>query len=382
MSRYPLVPLRDFLILQQDEVPVDAGETYRTAGIYSFGRGLFARPPFPGSGTTYRSLFRLKEGRFVYSRLFAWEGALAVVGPGSDGLYVSHEFPTFDIDEGRAHPEFVAWLCRWPALWESAASGTRGLGLRRQRVHPEQLLAVTVPLPTISEQKRLVAQLESIAELAKRAAAMRQEVSALIAATLHAELAPSHGYPLVPLGSFLMPAADETAVQIDQTYPIAGIYSFGRGLFPRPPMLGSETKYSTLFRLRSGQFVYSRLKAFEGAVAVVDPAISGAFVSQEYPTFDIDPDRAERGFFQWLCRWPRFWELLAAQSKGIGARRERVHPEQLLADVKVPLPPLDQQRRLSRSLDSVAELSDLAATFQEEADALIPATLTAALLST
>lgn len=184
MTRYPLVALGDFMTLSVDEVPVEPDKTYRTAGIYSFGRGLFARPPFLGSETTYRSFFRLKEGQFVYSRLFAWEGALAVVKRESDGLFVSHEFPTFEIDEGRAHPEFVAWLCRWPALWEVVAGGTKGLGLRRQRVHPEQLLKVEVPLPPLPEQHGLVERLDSIAELVGLVDAMRVEAGALVPAIL------------------------------------------------------------------------------------------------------------------------------------------------------------------------------------------------------
>ena len=40
--------------------------------------------------------------QFVYSKLFAWEGALAVVDSEFDGLFVSQEFPTFTIDRHMA----------------------------------------------------------------------------------------------------------------------------------------------------------------------------------------------------------------------------------------------------------------------------------------
>lgn len=69
---YPLVRLAEILCRAQDEVAIQPDATYRTAGIYSFGRGLFERPPITGAETKYRSYFRLHEGQLVYSKLFGW----------------------------------------------------------------------------------------------------------------------------------------------------------------------------------------------------------------------------------------------------------------------------------------------------------------------
>jgi type I restriction enzyme, S subunit len=101
MNRFKL---GDFLKLTRDEVVLQDDGTYDTAGVLSFGRGLFRRPPVRGSETSYSSYFRLNKDQFVYSRLFAWEGALAVVPPEFDGLFVSAEFPTFAIQSERAIP--------------------------------------------------------------------------------------------------------------------------------------------------------------------------------------------------------------------------------------------------------------------------------------
>lgn len=185
MRGYPVVALGSFLSAARDEVVVEPRATYRTAGIYSFGRGLFERPPLSGAETTYRTFFRLREGQFVYSRLFAWEGALAVVPSNFNGWFVSQEFPTFDIDTGQADAGFVAWLSRWPHVWDALAGTTKGLGLRRKRVHPQQLLSVAVPLPPLDEQRRLVRLLNSISDLAGVVDAARAEVGALVPAALN-----------------------------------------------------------------------------------------------------------------------------------------------------------------------------------------------------
>ena len=156
----------------------------------------------------------------------------------------------------------------------------------------------------------------------------------------------------VALGEFLTLDLHDVAVEPEATYRVAGVYGFGRGVFERNAIAGSETSYKRLTALRTDQLVLSRLKAFEGAVAVVPASLDGAYVSQEFPTFSIDPTRALPRYVDFVCRWPDFWELLGAQSKGVGARRERVHPEEFLA-IEIPLPDLDEQRRV------VARLCDL-----------------------
>jgi len=276
---------------------VEPEETYHTAGIYSFGRGLFARPPITGIETKYKTLFRVRRDQFIYSRLFAWEGALAIVPPDFDGLYVSQEFPTFDVDLDRAEPGYLAWLCRWKPLWEALQAGTKGLGLRRQRVHPDRLLATRVPLPALEEQHRLAQRIDFIASKAQTAKSLRltaDDTSTKLIGSILGHF--DRSAPKILLGEILSLALDQALVEPTTTYHTAGIYSFGRGLFARSSITGAETKYKTLFRLREGQFVLSRLKAWEGAVAVVTRNYDGMYVSQEYPTFEVDRERADPSY--------------------------------------------------------------------------------------
>jgi type I restriction enzyme S subunit len=49
----------------------------------------------------------VRAKQFIYSRLFAFEGAYGVVPDEFDGLFVSNEYPTFDLDTSRVTPDFV-----------------------------------------------------------------------------------------------------------------------------------------------------------------------------------------------------------------------------------------------------------------------------------
>ena len=186
------------------------------------------------------------------------------------------------------------------------------------------------------------------------------------------------GYPMVPLGEILELSQDTVAVEPAATYRLAGVYGFGRGLFERPPISGSDTKYPWLHRLHEGQLVYSRLKVWEGAVSVVEAAFDGSFVSPEYPTFNVRSERATRDFVRWLSRWPTFWDQLLGQSQGVGARRERVPVDRLLATT-VPLPSLEQQRRIVERMDRVDRVRRRALDAAKISDALVLSTFAASL---
>ncbi len=161
-SRYPLRPLGEVLTLDLDPVAIEPTATYQTAGVLSYGRGLFARPAITGAETSYKQYFRLHRDQVVFSRLFAWEGAAALVKPEFDGFFVSSEFPTFTVDGERAIPGYLGHLMRWPEFHEQLAGSTRGLGLRRQRVHVDEFLAIEVPQPDLEEQRRIVTWLSGL----------------------------------------------------------------------------------------------------------------------------------------------------------------------------------------------------------------------------
>jgi type I restriction enzyme S subunit len=156
-------PLSEFLVPSDDFIDVVPGETYKTAGILSYGRGLFARPVIQGSETSYRRYNKIHSGQFIYSKLFGWEGAFAVVTPEFDGYYMSHEFPSFMILKSRADVSYVGHLARWPRLHESLRDKGTGMGSRRQRISPGRLLSTTIPLPDLATQRRIVGVLDKVA---------------------------------------------------------------------------------------------------------------------------------------------------------------------------------------------------------------------------
>lgn len=163
-GRWPERVLGDLLHEVVEDFTVDPIGTYRSAGILSYGRGLFEKRSFSGSETRYPRLKRLRAGQFVYSRLFAWEGAFAIVPPEFDGACVSHEFPTFWVDS-LAEPQWVLLCVTRRPFWESLVGNA--LGQRRRRVHPQEILQRHIPLPPLPQQARIVSVMQRL-DLARR----------------------------------------------------------------------------------------------------------------------------------------------------------------------------------------------------------------------
>ncbi len=182
-SKWPMVLLGDVLNLNIDSIKVEPNVYYKISGIYSFGRGLLAREPLLGAETTYKVFHRLHENDFVISHLKAWEGAIAPVTASFDGWFLSPQFSTFRPDPERLEISFLEWYCKQSKVWEDLRNKSRGMGARRDSVSPSQFLALSIPLPPIDEQGRIVARIKELAARIEEARELRrravEEIEAL-----------------------------------------------------------------------------------------------------------------------------------------------------------------------------------------------------------
>jgi type I restriction enzyme S subunit len=87
--------------------------------------------------------------------------------------------------------------------------------------------------------------------------------------------------------------------------------------------------------------------------------MDGWFVSNEYPAFDVDAERAVAEFLNLSICQPAVWKDLAARTVGMGHRRQRLHPDALL-EYEIEIPPIDDQQCIARSVRAATEVGDAA----------------------
>jgi type I restriction enzyme S subunit len=380
MNTWPTVKLDEVLRYRKEFITIDDLATYKRPRVQLHVQGIVLRDEVPGALIKTKAQQVCRAGEFLVAEIDAKVGGFGIVPESLDGSIVSSHYFLFGINEGSLDRRFLDFFIRTPAFREQvAAQGSTNYAA----VRSTQVLSYEIPLPPLAEQRRVVAQIEELAAQIHEARNLRsqamEENGALLVAMAHRgdldQFAKERaGWKRRRLAEVVRLVDDSQKVRPEQSYPNLGIYSFGRGLFHKPPIEGLATSATALRRVKSGQFIYSRLFAFEGAYGRVTPDFDGFFVSQEYPTFDCDPKEVRSEFLAAYFKPAHVWKAVAAGSKGLGDRRQRVQPVQLLTH-EIWIPPIGYQDHLAEVQADVDALKQVQAETMTEIDALLPSVL-------
>ena len=159
-------------------------------------------------------------------------------------------------------------------------------------------------------------------------------------------------WPRVELGQLLTKSADWIDISPEACYREVTVRLWGKGVVARGEVSGSDIAASSRLRVRSGQFILSRIDARNGALGVVPPALDGAVVSSDFPAYTLNTERLLPEFLGWLCRTAGFVDQCRAASEGT-TNRVRLKEHRFLACM-IPLPPLAEQRRIVAKIDALA----------------------------
>lgn len=144
--------------------------------------------------------------------------------------------------------------------------------------------------------------------------------------------------------------------ELDRDYVEIGVRSFGRGLFLKEPISGAEIGSKRVFAIEPNDLVVSNIFAWEGAVAVAGDEVAGTVGSHRFMTWTTTQDHVHVPFVAQFFASEAGLELLRAASPG-SAGRNRTLSIKNLQDIRIPLPPIDEQRRIAAHLDWVQSIS-------------------------
>jgi type I restriction enzyme S subunit len=369
----------EVLSLERRQVAVDIASEYSEIGVRSFGRGIFHKEPISGAELGSKRVFAIEPGDLVLSNVFAWEGAVAVASEAESGRIGSHRFMTFVPVDDRISTAWAAWFFSSEPGLELIQKASPGSAGRNRTLAVKRFEALDIPLPPIEEQRRVARLLDAALDQTTALAHLHERSRTIAAAAQISLTQPgsereSPDWFDVELGQVMQPSTARVEVDPSAEYRLSGVYSFGRGLIDRGHLMGSDTSYKTLMALAEGDVVMSKLNGWEGAVAVVDDAFAGSFVSPEFPVFKLDTAKLVPGFFHGVARSPNFWSGLNAVTRGSMVRRRRISANDFLGAV-IRLPSLKVQSIAARQLRSIDHIAARSAQRSERVSALVPALL-------
>lgn len=369
MTGITCVRLRDVVRLNCRPVPVDPDITYQSVGILNRGRGLFSRGPLSGAETSYKTLYSISEDDLIYSKLFAWEGAVTVVQREYEGAVVSSEFPTFVVDRDRVDISYLRALTSWHEFHALLARVTTGLGQRRQRVNVDSFLDLEIPLPALGKQREVI----NIHECSLFAGVSRRALDSLtLCGPSVSRLVMLDDYcdaELFSLGELMQLRRTPVKVDAAERYVEIGIRSFGRGVFRKPSISGGEILTKRVFKIQCSDLLLSNLFSWEGAISVANEAVDNCIGSHRFLTYVPRLESVEPNYLRAYLLSDQGLAKIRAASPG-SAGRNRTLNINLLENVRVPLPPVRIQRQVAERFTALQRLVELREKRRRLAEAL------------
>ena len=176
------------------------------------------------------------------------------------------------------------------------------------------------------------------------------------------------GWPTIRLRDVLEQIQRSTPVEPDGEYRLLGMRSRIGGPFLRETKKGSEISVSALNKVETGDFIYSRLFAWQGSFGVIPDELDGCFVSNEFPVFGVDVARLDPRFLTFWFALPQTQRTVEADCYGSTPGTRNRYKEAYFLNLETPLPPLAEQQRIVAKLDKVAGLVEKRRRLLEKAE--------------
>jgi type I restriction enzyme, S subunit len=387
---WPRVRLGELLTAAEGRATVlDGSSEYALLGARWYAKGLYVKDRKSGSAIKAKTLFRVEEGDFVYNRLFAWKGSFAVATSDQAGAYVSNEFPCFSVRRARLDPRFLWLYFSQERVWNEALGLSFGATpTSRNRLKEAHLLAMSIPLPPLPEQHRIVSQLDHLSATISEGVGLRHRASkeggAIVPAYLNRIIGTPSSGPLrqwSSLNELVHDVADGphvTPTYVDSGVPFITVLNIttGRIQFGNHSHITEEDHrlYQRRARAERGDVLLSKDGTIGLPCFVDTDREFSFFVSVAL----IKPrrDRLLGEFLTWVLRAPALQDHMWAHSRGDMIRHLVLREIRALP---IPVLDVDEQRQIVDHLDRFnATISDLR-RLQSQSAAELQA-LTAALL--
>ncbi|WP_411029345.1 restriction endonuclease subunit S [Spongiimicrobium sp. 3-5] len=100
-----------------------------------------------------------KAGQFIYGKQNLHKGAFGIVPKELDGFESSLDIPAFDIHDS-CYPEWVFYFFKKGDFYLKLEALAKGVGSKR--IHPKQIYALDIYLPSKKEQKKILEEIEKV----------------------------------------------------------------------------------------------------------------------------------------------------------------------------------------------------------------------------
>ncbi len=175
-------------------------------------------------------------------------------------------------------------------------------------------------------------------------------------------------WPTQRFGEFLRPNMRPYTLAVDEDANLVGMRLYGGGPFHRELKPAMQIAKKSHFVIRVGDVIYNKLFAWKGTFGIVPPTLDGMFVSDKFPTYELDRTKVDDNWLRWYFRYPPLWGEAQSMSTGSAALSKlTLNPPKFLL-LTMPMPPLEEQRRLVARIEELVAKIEVARELRQQAE--------------
>lgn len=372
MRQWPTVPLGDAIEHRKAFITIDDEETYKLCRVQLHAKGVVMRSRMKGVDIRTKKQQACQARDFLVAEIDAKLGGFGLVPDELDGAIVSSHYFLYDVNENRLSPSFLDYYCRTEAFrGQVSAQGTTNYAA----IRASNVLNYDIPLPPLPEQHAIVARLDALTDKTKQIVAHLDAVEAdaehLLAQQFRDVIAKA---PYRSMSEVAPMERRNVDLDTSKRYREVGARSFGKGLFAKPDFNAADATWEKPVWIRTGDLVFSNIKAWEGAIALAGAEHDGAIASHRYITRVPNTEELLSEFLLYYLLCPEGLEKVGDASAGT-ADRNRTLSLTKLAKIEVPVPPLAAQRAFTQMHATIATLKAKHTVIRKSNAALLPAML-------
>ncbi|GIC25396.1 restriction endonuclease subunit S [Vibrio cholerae] len=177
------------------------------------------------------------------------------------------------------------------------------------------------------------------------------------------------------IGDFALQIDRYEPVESGQVYRMLGMRSKIGGPFIRETKSGSEISAAKLNKVKAGDFIYSRLFAWQGSFGLVPEVMDGCYVSNEFPLYELDTSKVIPEYLVYWFGLPHVQKMVEADCSGSTPGTRNRFKEIFFERLDIELPSIEQQKSIVKSIQLLEQkrsaVIDLRSTVLADAQAML-----------